>query len=122
VSYGAGGLVSQPSQPVLLAQPLPQITVNGPADGTALPAAGNAQFSWEPVPNAQSYVLTIYPTKPTYNAAVYYEQSFPGSQTLTTVSLNSGTEYWWTVSAYNNAEPNYATAVSYATYRKITVP
>jgi hypothetical protein len=122
LSYGPGGLVSQPAKPVVLALPLPQITVNGPADGTTLPAAGNAQFSWQAVPNANSYVLTIYPTKPTYNTALYFEQVYAAGQTTASVWLNSGSEFWWSVSAYNNAEPNYATAISYSAYRKITVP
>jgi len=121
-SYGIGGLVSPPTTPVVMALPLAQVTVTAPADGTTLPAAGNTTFSWEAVPNASSYVLTIYPTRPTYNTATYYEHIYDGSQTSDSIPLNGGNEYWWSVSAYNNAQPNYATSISYSAYRKVTTP
>jgi len=121
-SYSPDAQVSQPTKPVALAQPLPQINVISPEDNTTLPGAGNAQFNWEAVPSAESYVLIIYPTKPTYNAAVYFKQIYPASTNTASVWLNAGTEYWWSVSAYNNTEPNYSTAVSYAAYRKVIVP
>jgi len=121
-SYGIGGLVSPPTTPVVMALPLAQVTVTGPADGATLPAAGNATFTWTAAPNAKSYVLTIYPTRPTYNTATYFEQIYTESQTAASVWLNGGNEYWWSVSAYNNAEPNYATSVSYSAYRKVTTP
>ncbi|MHB9106130.1 MAG: hypothetical protein ACYDCO_03650 [Armatimonadota bacterium] len=120
LSYGPNGQVSQPAKPVIMALPLPQINVLGPADNHTSTGT-NVQFSWAPVTNAQSYVLTIYPTRPTYNTSIVYEEVYDDSETSVPVSLNSG-DYWWSVSAYNNADPNYATAISYAAYRKLNVP
>jgi len=120
LSYGPNGLVSAPAKPAIMALPLPQISVLGPAGPTA--PAGNVEFSWAAVPNAKSYVLTIYPTEPTYNTTIYYEDVSGGSETSATAWLASGKDYWWSVSAYNNADPNYATSISYAAYRKLTVP
>jgi len=119
LSYGANGQISQPSLPVTVALPLPQINVIAPDDGTVLPAAASVQFSWDAVPNAKSYVFTIYSTKPTYNATPVYEGIVNGMST--SYWLNAGSEYWWSVSAYSDEEPNWAKSISYSAYRTVTV-
>ena len=121
LSYAANGQVSPPSKPVIMALPLPQITVLGPANGATAPA-GQVQFSWAAVPNAKSYVITIYPTNPTYNTSPIHEAMLSASDTSSSYGVTAGREYWWSVSAYNNSDPNYATSVSYAAYRQLIVP
>lgn len=120
-SYAANGQTSTPAG-AFLAAPLPQIIPAGPDDG-AMVAQANARVSWAPVAGAKSYLVTVYfNAAPSFNmvpirAPLVYKN---GETSESFADLPPG-DYWWSVSAYNTVDPNYATAATYSAYRKITL-
>lgn len=119
--YAANGKTSPPAD-ARLAEPLQQIAPAGPADGATVAQAA-AQVSWDAVPNAKSYLVTIfYNAAPSFNMAPYRTPVVyvKGETSESFASLPPG-DYWWSVSAYNTEDPNYATAATYSAYRKITI-
>jgi len=120
VSYGANGLTSPPAKPVVTALPLAQINVTGPDDGTIAAAGSPVPLTWEAVSGARSYVVTKFATEPTYNAVPIgtYILHPAGATTETFNEFTPGT-YYWSVSAYNTANPNDATAVTCSAYRRL---
>ncbi len=121
VCYAANGKTSPPAD-AFLAQPLPQIEAAGPADGAVVAQAG-AQVTWNAVPGAKSYLVTVYyNTAPSFNMAPYRTpQVYTAGQTSESFANLPPGDYWWSVSAYNIEDPNYATAATYSAYRKITI-
>ena len=119
-SYAANNATSGTATPIA-ATPLPQITVNSPADGASAPV-GSAVVTWTTVPGAQSYQVTKFNAEPTFNALpVGTTVTHGASETSEVISGLSAGDYWWSVSAYNTTDPNFATAAVYSEYRKITL-
>ncbi|MHB9130928.1 MAG: hypothetical protein ACYDBB_07535 [Armatimonadota bacterium] len=121
--YAANGKISAPSDSVT-AQPLPAISLISPANNATVTSA-NARIRWQAVPDAKWYTVTVYDHEPTFNitevryhdvAADTFSTEF--SQSIST--LPSGT-YWWSVSAYNTEDTNYATAISSSDYQVLTI-
>jgi hypothetical protein len=119
-SVAANGAMSPASRSVT-ATPLAPIGVDGPADG-ATQARADAKVTWLPVDGARCYLVLIYSDMPSYNMAprrtplLYLN----GETTESFSDLGPGT-YWWSVSAYNAEDPNYATAATYSAFRKLTI-
>lgn len=119
-SYAANQQESTPAV-AILAKPLAQLAVQGPApDSTVSKTTG--RFSWNSVPGAVSYVVVKFDTPPSFNTVpldnMVVHSSADTSEDMTT--LAPGT-YWWGVTAFNNSNPTYATAASFTTYYKVTV-
>ncbi|HOF89654.1 MAG TPA: hypothetical protein PLZ36_16355, partial [Armatimonadota bacterium] len=120
-SFAANGKSSSPSRP-FLAEPLPQIEATGPADGAAIPRAG-AQVTWNAVEGAKSYLVTVF-----FNAPPSFNMSpirtpvvYTNGQTAESFADLPPGQYWWSVSAYNTTDPNWATAATYSAYRQVTI-
>ncbi len=121
-SYAANGQVSKPSLPIGVTS-LNSFAASGPANNAVLKQSA-AVVTWPALPGAVSYMVLVFngTQPPTFNASPANE---PTILTATAVSqslaaLQPG-DYWWTVSAYNTSDPNYATAASYSEYRHLTI-
>ena len=119
-SFAADGTSSQAAVPIL-ANPLPQVVVNGPADGAIVPVK-SAVVSWTAVPGAQSYLVTKFNALPTFNILpVGASVTHTAADTAETLTGLAPGDYWWSVSAYDTADPNLAHAAAFTAYRKITL-
>jgi len=109
--------------PPILAKPLPQISVAGPDAGSSIPRA-TGKLSWNTVPGAKSYVVLKFTTEPTYDATPIVDVTIHrASDTSEGVASLPPTvqSFWWSVTAYNTTDPNFATAISTSTYRQVTL-
>lgn len=119
-SYAANGQMSSLAK-AIRAVPLDPITVIGPADGARVPV-NTAEVSWQPVSGALCYVVTKFDTPPAFNALPVGTTVIHGpTDTAEILSGLPAGDYWWSVSAYNTQDPDFATAVAYSAYRKITL-
>ena len=121
-SYAANGQESPPC-PAIEALPLPPISGQSPAAGSTVSLSSGA-FTWAAVQGALSYVVLIYSVNPTFNDSpvTSLTPSTPTntSEPLSGSGLTPGT-YWWSVQAFNTADPNDATAASYSAYQQVVV-
>ncbi len=125
-SFAANGQESSPAT-AIAATPLPPLTgITPAANGTVSLSSGS--FSWAPVTGAQSYSVTIYSVNPTFNDTPVAILPLNANSATTSTSqpllgsgLTPGNTYWWSVQAYNTADPDYATAVSFSSYQQVTV-
>ncbi len=121
-SCAANGKQSPPAT-AIEAQPLPQITGLGPANGSSASASTGA-FTWASVAGAQSYVVLKYPNSPSFNdtppTSIIIDPAGATSEPFTASNLQPGT-YWWSVAAFNNTDPNLATAASFSAYQQVVV-
>jgi len=119
-SFAAGGATSNAAVPVL-ANPLPRCILNTPADGATVPV-GSATVSWTAVPGALSYVVTKFNAEPTFNIlSVGSNITHTATDTSEKLTGLAPGNYWWSVSAYDTADPNQARAAAFTEYRKITL-
>ncbi len=68
--------------------------------------------------------MAIYSVNPTFDdkpVAVLPRNATATSQPLLGSGLTPGNTYWWSVQAYNTADQDYATAVSFSSYQQVTV-
>ncbi|MHB9025212.1 MAG: hypothetical protein ACYC7E_13750 [Armatimonadota bacterium] len=119
-SYAANGVASAPMTPLLL-RSMPIFTVQGPDDDATIPPA-SVLLTWTPVSMGLSYVVLIFENEPV-NATVAPSQVITLPSTATSYSLASldNGEYWWAVAAYNNPNPEIASAGAFTPFKKVTV-
>ncbi len=119
-SYAANAQESSPTTPIY-ASPLPPVAITAPDDGAHLPVHA-ATIRWDDVPGARSYLVLKFATEPSYNTlpigTLVTHLAGDTSEMLT--GLAPG-DYWYSISAYDADDPNYATAAAYSAYRKITL-
>jgi len=133
-AYAENNQLGKLSPPVIMSA-LPPVEVIT-ADGATLSRVDGV-LSWKPVPGAKSYVLQIYPERPTYgymnpvqenrSDSVPSTITIPAGATEISVPLRITTAYtfpvdfWWSVSAGDQKNFDASYAASYGQYRKITV-
>lgn len=126
-SFAAGTVASKPAQPVQ-SKPLPVINVTGPSDGAVI-SGGSAKLMWDLVPGAKGYIVIVYDNNPpTFNAVSDTNQNTDGmGANVDHAYITHPGTYWWSVSAYDIANPTFSTAyneshaVSYSAYHKVVI-